>query len=45
MRVMISTIWYQGLIWKLPLPVSGGLPPCGERYRILGCHPDQASSP
>src|ERR671924_207271 len=24
MRVMIGTMWYQGSIWKLPLPVSGG---------------------
>jgi hypothetical protein len=25
MRVMIGTMWYQGSIWKLPLPVAGGL--------------------
>jgi hypothetical protein len=24
MRVMIGVMWYQGSIWKLPLPVSGG---------------------
>ena len=24
MRVMIGTMWYQGSIWKLPLPVAGG---------------------
>ena len=24
MRVMIGTMWFQGSIWKLPLPVSGG---------------------
>jgi uncharacterized membrane protein YphA (DoxX/SURF4 family) len=24
MRVMIGSMWYQGSIWKLPLPVSGG---------------------
>ena len=24
MRVMIGAMWYQGSIWKLPLPVSGG---------------------
>jgi hypothetical protein len=24
MRVMIGTMWYQGSIWKLPLPVTGG---------------------
>jgi len=24
MRVMIGTMWYQGSIWKLPFPVSGG---------------------
>ena len=25
MRVMIGVMWYQGSLWKLPLPVSGGL--------------------
>jgi hypothetical protein len=34
MRVMIGVMWYQGSIWKLPLPVSGGfraaLTPIGE---------------
>ena len=25
MRVMIGCMWFQGSIWKLPLPVSGGL--------------------
>jgi hypothetical protein len=34
MRVMIGAMWYQGSIWKLPLPVSGGfraaLTPEGE---------------
>lgn len=24
MRLMIGTMWFQGSIWKLPLPVSGG---------------------
>lgn len=24
MRVMIGVMWYQGSLWKLPLPVSGG---------------------
>src|ERR1700730_18716593 len=24
MRVMIGAMWFQGSIWKLPLPVSGG---------------------
>jgi uncharacterized membrane protein YphA (DoxX/SURF4 family) len=24
MRVMIGTMWFQGSLWKLPLPVSGG---------------------
>jgi uncharacterized membrane protein YphA (DoxX/SURF4 family) len=24
MRVMIGSMWFQGSIWKLPLPVSGG---------------------
>ena len=24
MRVMIGSMWYQGSLWKLPLPVSGG---------------------
>ena len=24
MRVMIGAMWYQGSLWKLPLPVSGG---------------------
>jgi hypothetical protein len=34
MRVMIGAMWFQGSIWKLPLPVSGGfraaLTPIGE---------------
>jgi len=25
MRLMIGCMWYQGSLWKLPLPVSGGL--------------------
>jgi uncharacterized membrane protein YphA (DoxX/SURF4 family) len=25
MRTMIGRMWYQGSLWKLPLPVSGGL--------------------
>jgi len=25
MRVMIGAMWFQGSLWKLPLPVSGGL--------------------
>jgi hypothetical protein len=25
MRVMIGCMWFQGALWKLPLPVSGGL--------------------
>jgi hypothetical protein len=24
MRVLIGSMWFQGAIWKLPLPVSGG---------------------
>jgi uncharacterized membrane protein YphA (DoxX/SURF4 family) len=24
MRIMIGAMWYQGSLWKLPLPVSGG---------------------
>jgi uncharacterized membrane protein YphA (DoxX/SURF4 family) len=24
-RVMIGCMWFQGMLWKLPLPVSGGL--------------------
>jgi hypothetical protein len=24
MRVMIGAMWYQGSLWKLPLPISGG---------------------
>jgi hypothetical protein len=24
MRVMIGAMWFQGSLWKLPLPVSGG---------------------
>jgi len=24
MRVMVGAMWYQGSLWKLPLPVSGG---------------------
>ena len=34
MRVMIGAMWFQGSIWKLPLPVSGGfqaaITPIGE---------------
>jgi hypothetical protein len=34
MRVMIGSMWYQGSIWKLPLPVAGGfraaIAPIGE---------------
>ena len=34
MRVMIGTMWYQGSIWKLPLPVAGefraAITPIGE---------------
>ena len=25
MRLMIGCMWYQGSLWKLPLPISGGL--------------------
>lgn len=25
MRFLIGTMWYQGSLWKLPLPISGGL--------------------
>jgi uncharacterized membrane protein YphA (DoxX/SURF4 family) len=24
-RVLIGTMWFEGMLWKLPLPVSGGL--------------------
>jgi hypothetical protein len=41
MRVMIGVMWYQGSIWKLPLPVSGGfraaLTPIGE-YAAFDLH-------
>ena len=41
MRVMIGTMWYQGSIWKLPLPVSGGfraaITPIGE-YAAFDFH-------
>jgi len=34
MRVMVGAMWFQGSIWKLPLPVSGGfraaIAPMGE---------------
>ena len=25
MRFFIGTMWFQGSLWKLPLPISGGL--------------------
>ena len=41
MRVMIGAMWYQGSIWKLPLPVSGGfraaVAPIGE-YAAFDFH-------
>jgi len=41
MRVMIGAMWFQGSIWKLPLPVSGGfraaLTPIGE-YAAFDFH-------
>jgi hypothetical protein len=41
MRVMIGAMWYQGSIWKLPLPVSGGfgaaIAPIGE-YAAFDFH-------
>jgi hypothetical protein len=41
MRVMIGAMWYQGSIWKLPLPVSGGfraaITPIGE-YAAFDFH-------
>jgi hypothetical protein len=41
MRVMIGTMWFQGSIWKLPLPVSGGfraaIAPIGE-YAAFDFH-------
>jgi uncharacterized membrane protein YphA (DoxX/SURF4 family) len=41
MRVMIGAMWFQGSIWKLPLPVSGGfraaIAPIGE-YAAFDFH-------
>jgi hypothetical protein len=41
MRVMIGSMWFQGSIWKLPLPVSGGfraaITPIGE-YAAFDFH-------
>ncbi len=41
MRVMIGAMWFQGSIWKLPLPVSGGfraaITPIGE-YAAFDFH-------
>ena len=41
MRMMIGAMWFQGSIWKLPLPVSGGfraaLTPIGE-YAAFDFH-------
>ena len=41
MRVMIGAMWFQGSIWKLPLPVSGGfraaIAPIGE-YAAFEVH-------
>ena len=41
MRVMIGAMWFQGSIWKLPLPVSGGfraaITPIGE-YAAFEVH-------
>ena len=41
MRVMIGCMWFQGLLWKLPLPVSGGLRYWTEeisRYAAFDAH-------
>jgi hypothetical protein len=39
------TIWYQGSIWKLPLPVFGGFPPCrGAIEYGPTSHPRQLAS-
>ena len=24
-RVLVGTMWFEGMLWKLPLPLSGGL--------------------
>ena len=33
MRVMIGAMWFQGSLWKLPLPVSGGFRGLDQRDR------------
>jgi hypothetical protein len=41
MRVMIGCMWFQGSLWKLPLPVSGGLKYWTEelsRYAAFDVH-------
>ncbi|MGE0854070.1 MAG: DoxX family protein [Hyphomicrobiaceae bacterium] len=41
MRVMIGCMWFQGSLWKLPLPVSGGLKYWTEElslYAAFGVH-------
>jgi hypothetical protein len=41
MRVMIGCMWFQGSLWKLPLPVSGGLTYWTEelsRYAAFDLH-------
>ena len=41
MRVMIGSMWFQGSLWKLPLPVSGGFQYWTEqlaRYAAFGWH-------
>jgi hypothetical protein len=41
MRVMIGSMWFQGSLWKLPLPVSGGFEAWTkalEEYAAFGFH-------
>ena len=41
MRIMIGCMWFQGSLWKLPLPVSGGFKYWTEelsRYAAFGWH-------
>jgi uncharacterized membrane protein YphA (DoxX/SURF4 family) len=47
MRAMIGCMWYQGSLWKLPLPVSGGLQYWTEemsRYAAFGWHRELVTS-
>ena len=41
-RVLIGSMWFQGAIWKLPLPVSGGLQYWTEQMAEHAAFPFQA---